>query len=113
VNRVLPSFAAILIHQVSKSSVARLIDQNESRQTVHRNTAADEKKIAQVRAKQQHAFAFGECFIEMFAADNWNVRLDFGVGRFHRDADLHTSAQKVSQRLARNGVDLSRTKAIA
>ena len=64
-------------------------------------------------AEQQHTVAFSERGIEMLAPDDRNIRPDLVIGRFHRNSDLYTSAQKITQRLARNTVDLTGTQAIA
>ena len=60
-------------------------------------------------AEQKHSFTFGKRRIEMLATDNRNFRLKLGIGSYDCAPDLHTSAKKITQRVARDTADLTAT----
>ena len=112
-NGLLSNPQTIIIHQLGKTAVTRLIDQDESRHTFEGQAATDQEKIPQMGAQQQHSFTLGKRRIEMLATDNRNFRLKLGIGSYDCDPDLHTSAKKITQRAARDTTNLTGTQAVA
>jgi len=102
VDRAKSYLQTVIIQEFGELATPGLIDQDVNGMALDGQSRAHQKKIAQVRAQDNHTITFGNGRLQVLAPIEWNRSAALVIGRFDSDNHFNAGAKKITQRPARN-----------